>query len=77
MINNGKRKIQKGNKGRKEKYIRDTRDRVRRGRAEMKILKEEKSIIIKRILETNPNVELVDSLPADWYDPADDEEGWY
>lgn len=77
MINNGKRKIQKGNKRRKEKYIRDTRDRVRRGRAEMKILKEEKSIIIKRISETNPNVELVDSLPADWYDPADDVEGWY
>lgn len=77
MINNGKRKIQKGNKRRKEKYIRDTRDRVRRGRAEMKILKEEKSIIIKRILETNPNVELVDSLPADWYDPVDDVEGWY
>lgn len=43
----------------------------------MKILKEEKSISIKRILETNPNVELVDSLPADWYDPADDVEGWY
>lgn len=42
----------------------------------MKILKEEKSII-KRILETSPNVELVDSLPADWYDPADDAEGWY
>lgn len=77
MINGGKRKIQKGNKRRKEKYIRNTRDRVRRGRAEMKILKEEKSIIIKRILETNPNVELVDSLPADWYDPADDVEGWY
>lgn len=77
MRYSGKRKIQKGNKGRKEKYIRDTRDRVRRGRAEMKILKEEKSIIIKRILETNPNVELVDSLPADWYDPADDVEGWY
>lgn len=77
MRYSGKRKIQKGNKGRKEKYIRDTRGRVRRGRAEMKILKEEKSIIIKRILETNPNVELVDSLPADWYDPADDVEGWY
>lgn len=43
----------------------------------MKILKEEKSIIIKRILETNPNVELVDSLSADWYDPDDDVEGWY
>lgn len=43
----------------------------------MKILKEEKSIIIKRILETNPNVELVDRLPADWYDSADDVEGWY
>lgn len=77
MINDGKRKIQKGNKRRKEKYIRNTRDRVRRERAEMKILKEEKSIIIKRILETNPNVELVDSLSADWYDPDDDVEGWY
>ena len=43
---------------------------------EMKILKEEKSII-KRILDVNPDVELVDSLPADWYDPADDVEGWY
>ena len=76
MICSGKRKIQKGNKRRKEKYIRDTRDRVRRGRTEMKILKEEKSII-KRILDANPDVELVDSLPADWYDPADDVEGWY
>ena len=42
----------------------------------MKILKEEKSII-KRILDANPDVELVDSLPADWYDTTDDVEGWY